>query len=97
MIPYGVIAKKVVEPVTVLPASLSALYGLICFIIFVRRRGGDKPRLGWRVVQALIDAFLALFTIGMLVACWVDMPYGWAGKRLVMVATYGTIGLMVNL
>lgn len=89
LLPYAIIANKVVEPLGIIPAGLSAIYSTVCLL--------RKNQTRWRLLWICCDAFLAVATFSFLMASWIDMPYGWADKRLTMVGTYGTFGLMVNL
>jgi len=89
LLPYAILSDKVVEPLGIIPAGLSGLYGIASLL--------RKNQTRWRLLWISCDAFLAIATFSFLMASWIDMPYGWADKRLTMVGTYGTFGLMVNL
>lgn len=90
LLPYAIFGGKVVEPLGIIPAGLSGIYGIACLL-------RKKNQIRWRLLRICCDGFLALATFSSLMASWLVMPYGFGGKRLTMVATYGTIGLMVNL
>lgn len=90
LLTYTIITEKVAEPLGIIPAGLSGLYGIVCLL---RKRNQTR----WRLLWICCDGFLAVATIAFLMASWIDMPYGRGGKRLTMVATYGTFGLMINL
>lgn len=98
MLPYAILANRVVEPLGMIPAAFSGVYGLLRLL---RDRANKATQNRWRLVHIFADAFLAVMTLAFLMAIWIDLPYSgrWRGgqNRLTMVGTYGTFGLMANL
>lgn len=85
LIPHGVMSRRVVPALGLVPLFLSAIFGLIHAFKTVRSRSVDEK----------IDAFLAAFLFSILIPGIITIPHSWYGAR--MIGAYGTMPMIVNL
>jgi hypothetical protein len=88
LIPYGVIAGKVVPPLGLIPISISAVFGLVMISRNSTPRG----------VIISMDVFIAAFLFSIIVPGIALMRRGgwWSDRGLMMVGTYATCPLLLN-
>ena len=83
-VPHGVVAGQLFPALAVLPMTFSACTGI--FHLAARARS--------RELGIAMDLFCACFIIGMLIPWWLNLT---RDVRLTVLATYGTVPMIVNL
>lgn len=88
LLAHGIVTNLICPVLGIIPMTFSAITGI------VHLSGGAK----YRGANILVDLFCGTFLIGILIPGWCLLSGGWrwnAGE--VMVGTYGTVPMMINL
>jgi hypothetical protein len=89
LIPYGIVSTTTVPALGIIPAFFSATFGLLSL----------KVNFRWSQLVLYIDTSLAIFIFSILLPFWV-LSAGrrrWEDGGVVMLGTYGTVPLLVDL
>lgn len=87
LIPYGVSVHHAIPTIGLIPMFLSSVFGLLCLIVNFR----------WHWLRLCVDASLAMYLFGMLLPYWITAGTSYVPRSSIMLGTYGTVPLMVNL
>lgn len=102
LLPHGLITHSFLPAVGIVPLAISAVSSVV---FLAQKRGNETRRCDFGV---LLDFILAVSHIAVLIPTWIlvsEQNCGWrrtyqyhrCTPRLVMLGTYGTMFLMINL
>lgn len=90
LIPYGIVSNTVFPALGLVPAFFSAILGLLSLMGNFR----------WSQLVVYMDMFLAISILSILLPFWVlnaGRRQWWHSAGVVMLGTYGTVPLLMNL
>lgn len=89
LIPHGVLSDHPCPAIGLIPMSLSAAYGIVLINKTIKSQS----------IDTFIDAFLAVFLIGILVPTLIDLsPRRWYyGGDARILGAFGTMPLLINM